>query len=104
MNFDASVGIVAYPAGDAQQVCLALDKPPEPYTLHTSRNQEASSLGGIGHETVVSGQSLVVRKIPHPSTNNVPGWGNPIRSLAKERGKMRHPGQGISNSNSTIAP
>jgi hypothetical protein len=42
-NFYVAVMIVPHPAGDAQDVRLALHKPAEAYALHTPTNQEAAS-------------------------------------------------------------
>ncbi len=43
-HFDAAIGVVAHPAGDTEDVRLALHKPAKSYTLDASAHQEAASL------------------------------------------------------------
>ncbi len=43
-NFHAAVGIVAHPAGDAEDMRLAFHEPAKADALHPSANQEAASL------------------------------------------------------------
>ena len=46
-NFYAAVMIVAHPSGNAQDLCLALDKPAEADALDAAANEITASLDGI---------------------------------------------------------
>ncbi len=43
-HFHAAVGVVAHPAGDAQDVRLALHEPAKAHALHPSADDEAAGL------------------------------------------------------------
>jgi hypothetical protein len=63
-HFDAAVVIIADPAGDPEQMGLALHEPAEPYALHSTSYDEAAGFDGFFcHHVFVPGAGKPNRRI-----------------------------------------
>src|SRR5712691_11042994 len=61
-NFNASIGVVTHPAGDAENMRLAFHEPAKAHTLYPSANEETAGLRGL-----FSGSHFVPLATCHPS-------------------------------------